>query len=162
MLRFIPLHRAIFTYFKDYFSYLVMKRVIFFKVQLCTPTFRNRKGAQKIFAAQTPPRKRGFLSTHQTIVGKTFQAPPKFVIFARRCSALLDGAGIYAQVGWHNLGSYAMSRYGLRKLLFRLKSAILMRYYTVNRTRFSARLAYRQETWFKCYFYVYKKLCAKL
>ena len=43
MLRFIPLHRAIFTYFKDYFSYLVMKRVIFFKVQLCTPTFRNRK-----------------------------------------------------------------------------------------------------------------------
>ena len=74
-----------------------------------------------------------------------------------------------ARWGWYlvrfvylSFNSYAMSRCGLRKLLFRLKSAILMRYYTVNRTRLSAQLAYRQETWFKCYFYVYKKLCAKL
>ena len=29
-------------------------------------------------------------SARQTIVGKTFSAPPKFAIFARRCSALLD------------------------------------------------------------------------
>ena len=46
------------------------KRIIHFHVHPYSPTFRNRKGAQKIFAAQTPPRKRGFLSTHQTIVGK--------------------------------------------------------------------------------------------
>ena len=45
-------------------------------MRLYTPTFRNRKGGalksvnQKIFAAQTPQRKRGFFSTHQTIVGK--------------------------------------------------------------------------------------------
>ena len=45
-----------------------------------------------------------------------------------------------------------MSRCGLRKLCFRLKCAIFMRYYAVNRTKFSAQLACRQETWFKCYF----------
>ena len=48
------------------------KRITFFKVQLYTDGFRNRKSGQKIFAAQTPQRKRGFFSTHQTIVGKTF------------------------------------------------------------------------------------------
>ena len=37
------------------------EREIFFKVQLYTPTFRNRKGGQKIFAAQTPQRKRGYV-----------------------------------------------------------------------------------------------------
>ena len=47
------------------------KREIFFKVQLCTDAFLRRKAVEKPFAAQTPPRKRGFLSTHQTIVGKT-------------------------------------------------------------------------------------------
>ena len=52
MPRFIPLHRAIFTYFKDYFSYSVMKRVIFFKVQLCTPTFRNRKVGKILYAGR--------------------------------------------------------------------------------------------------------------
>ena len=30
-------------------------------MQLYTPTFRNRKGGQKIFAAQTPQRKRGYV-----------------------------------------------------------------------------------------------------
>ena len=34
-----------------------------------------------------------------------------------------------------------------------------MRYYTVNRTYFSAQLAYRQETWFKCYICIEKTLC---
>ena len=38
-----------------------------------------------------------------------------------------------------------MSRCGLLKLLFRLKSAILMRYYTVNRTCLSARLAFGKK-----------------
>ena len=37
--------------------------------------------------------------------------------------------------------SCAMSRCGLRKLRFKLKSTILTRYFTVNRTRFSAQLA---------------------
>ena len=46
------------------------KKVIHCHAQPYSPTFRNRKGAQKIFAAQTPQRKRGFFSTHQTIVGK--------------------------------------------------------------------------------------------
>ena len=32
--------------------------------------FSESKKSQKIFAAQTPQRKRGFLSTRQTIVGK--------------------------------------------------------------------------------------------
>ena len=35
--------------------------------------FSESKRWQKIFAAQTPQRKRGFLPTHLTIVGKTFQ-----------------------------------------------------------------------------------------
>ena len=48
------------------------KRIIHCHAQPYSPTFRTRKGAQKIFAAQTPQRKRGFFSTHQTIVGKTF------------------------------------------------------------------------------------------
>ena len=39
-----------------------------------------------------------------------------------------------------------MSRCGLRKLYLRLKYAILMRYYAVNRTNFSARLAYGKMT----------------
>ena len=39
--------------------------------------------------------------------------------------------------------------------MFRLKCAIFTRYYAVNRTNFSAQLAYRQETWFKFYFYVW-------
>ena len=42
--------------------------------------------------------------------------------------------------------SYAMSRCGLRKLCFRLKSAIFMRYYAVNRTYFSDQLAYGKMT----------------
>ena len=43
------------------------ERVTFFKVQLCISAFRNRKDGrskeckQKIFAAQTPPRKRGYV-----------------------------------------------------------------------------------------------------
>ena len=37
------------------------ERVTLFKVRLYTPTFRNRKGEQKIFAAQTPQRKRGYV-----------------------------------------------------------------------------------------------------
>ncbi len=47
--------------------YFGLKREIFFKVQPYTPTFRSRKGGalksvkQKIFAAQTPPRKRGYV-----------------------------------------------------------------------------------------------------
>jgi len=58
----------------DYFG---LKRIIFFKVRLCTDAFLRRKAVEKSsyedkpFAAQTPQRKRGFFSTHQTIVGKT-------------------------------------------------------------------------------------------
>ena len=48
------------------------KRIIHFHLQPYSPTFRNRKSGQKIFAAQSPPRKRGFFSTHQTIVVKNF------------------------------------------------------------------------------------------
>ena len=36
------------------------KRVIFFKVQLYTDAFLRRKAVEKPFAAQTPPRKRGY------------------------------------------------------------------------------------------------------
>ena len=54
------------------FACLWLKQIIHFHLHPYSPTFRNRKGEQKIFAAQTPPRKRGFLSTHQTIVGETF------------------------------------------------------------------------------------------
>ena len=39
-----------------------------------------------------------------------------------------------------------MSRYGLRKLYFGYKSAIIMRYYAVNRTKFSFKLAYGKMT----------------
>ena len=37
-----------------------LKREIFFKVQLCTDAFLRRKAVEKPFAAQTPPRKRGY------------------------------------------------------------------------------------------------------
>ena len=33
----------------------------------------SKERKQKIFAAQSPPRKRGFFSTNQTIVGNAFQ-----------------------------------------------------------------------------------------
>ena len=39
-----------------------------------------------------------------------------------------------------------MSRHGLRKLYFGCKSTIIMRYYAVNRTNFSAQLAYGKMT----------------
>jgi len=83
----------------DYFrrnEYFCATLIIHFHVQPYISAFRNRKDGrskeckQKIFAAQTPQRKRGFFFTHLTIVGKAFSAPPKFAIFARRCSALLD------------------------------------------------------------------------
>ncbi len=67
------------TWFKCYFcvwlsyAWFEQKRIIHCHVQVYTPTFRNRKSRQKIFAAQTPQRKRGFLSTRQTIVGKVSQ-----------------------------------------------------------------------------------------
>ena len=38
-----------------------LKRIIHFHVQPYISTFRNRKGGQKIFAAQTPQRKRGYV-----------------------------------------------------------------------------------------------------
>ena len=43
------------------FAYAGLKRVIFFKVQLCTDAFLRRKAVEKPFAAQTPPRKRGYV-----------------------------------------------------------------------------------------------------
>ena len=45
-------------YFEYYFG---RERVIFFKVQLCTDAFLRRKAVEKPFAAQTPPRKRGYV-----------------------------------------------------------------------------------------------------
>ena len=41
---------------------------------------------------------------------------------------------------------YAMSRYGLRKLYFGCKKVIFSSYFAVNRTRFSAQLAYGKMT----------------
>ena len=55
-----------------------------------------------------------------------------------------------------------MSRCGLRKLYFKLKSTILMRYYAVNRTCLSARLAFGKKLDSNSAFMFSKKLCAKL
>ena len=46
-------------------------RLLSSKCDFIHPLFGIERVGQKIFAAQTPPRKRGFLSTHLTIVGKT-------------------------------------------------------------------------------------------
>ena len=54
-----------------------------------------------------------------------------------------------------------MSRYGLRKLCFRLKNTIFMRYYAVNRTCLSARLAFGKKLGSNVTFMYSKKLCAK-
>ena len=67
------------------------KREIFFKVQLCTDAFLRRKAVEKPFAAQTPPRKRGYFSTHQTIVGKNFPYLRNFLSYladAPHCSIM--------------------------------------------------------------------------
>ena len=114
----------------------------------------SKERKQKPFAAQTPPRKRGFILHTSNYRRQNVFAPPKFSIFARRCCALLDGVDIYTQAVDITPNSYAMSRCGLRKLCFRLKNAIFTRYYAANRTYFCAQLAYRQETRFKFYFYV--------
>ena len=52
-----------------------------------------------------------------------------------------------------------MSRYGLRKLRFRLKCTIYMCYYTVNRTNFSDRLAYARWLRLNVAFIYRKTLC---
>ena len=49
------------AYFELIVVYFGRKRVIFFKVQLCTDAFLRRKALEKPFAAQTPPRKRGYM-----------------------------------------------------------------------------------------------------
>jgi len=54
-----------------------------------------------------------------------------------------------------------MSRCGLRELLFRLRSIISMRYYTVNRTHFCAQLAFGKKLGSNSTFMFNKKLCAK-
>ena len=66
---------SVFSFVVDCFG---RKRVTLFKVQLYICAFLRRKAVEKPFAAQTPQRKRGFLSTHQTIVGKTFQCRRNF------------------------------------------------------------------------------------
>ena len=59
---------------------------------MCNPILRLfgiEKSRQKIFAAQMPQRKRGFLSTHQAIVGKVFvhlQNPLSSLADAPHCS----------------------------------------------------------------------------
>ncbi len=145
--------------------YFGLKREIFFKVQPYTPTFRSRKGGalksvkQKIFAAQTPPRKRGYVEdfTLKSVnaLSKIFFSSTAFyqsnriATTVRPCNLRQNRRATGARMGLVSkhrlvdimLDFYAMSRCGLRKLRFKLKSTILTRYFTVNRTRFSARLA---------------------
>ena len=67
------------------------KKLIHCHVQLYISAFRNRKDGQKIFAAQTPPRKRGYTSTHLTIVDKTskhLRSLPSSLADAPHCSIM--------------------------------------------------------------------------
>ena len=108
--------------------------------------FSTAKKLQKPFAAQSPPRKRGFLSTHQTIVGKTS------ALLRNSLSSLADAPhcsmGLVSKYRLVNImsNSYAMSRCGLRKLYFRYTSVDFYCYFTVNRTNLSDQLAYGKMT----------------
>jgi len=83
------------------------KREIFFKVQLCTDAFLRRKAVEKPFAAQTPPRKRGYFSTHQTIVGKNFPYLRNFL------SSLADAP--HCSIKW---GLYKVKLFSTKVLFF--------------------------------------------
>ena len=110
------------------FAYWGRKRVIYCHVQPYSPSFRNRKGGalksvnQKIFAVQTPQRKLGFFSTRQTIVGKTFPHLRSFK------SSLAD-APHCSIMGFVQTFDPCESK------------GYFLYFLTVNRTRFSARLA---------------------
>ena len=67
------------------------KKLILCHVQPYISAFRNRKDGKKIFAAQTPPRKRGYTSIHLTIVGKTskhLRSLPSSLADAPHCSIM--------------------------------------------------------------------------
>ena len=89
--------------------------------------FSESKKLQKIFAAQTPQRKRGFFSTHLTIVGKTFQ-------HLRHSLSSLADAPHCSMMG--SVRSKTIS-----------ESLLLLIYQTVNRTRFSDQLAVARWLW---------------
>ena len=120
---------------------------------------RSKECKQKIFAAQTPPRKRGYVEdfTLKSVnaLNKIFFSSTAFyqsnriATTVRPCNLRQNRRATGARMGLVSkhrlvdimLDFYAMSRCGLRKPHLRLKSTILTRYFTVNRTRFSAQLA---------------------
>ena len=76
----------------------------------------------------------------------SFGAVPKTVSQNRRATGARMGL-----VSTHRLvnimpNPYAMSRYGLRKLYFRCANVDFYCYFAVNRTKFSAQLAYGKMT----------------
>ena len=111
-------------------------------MQLCISAFRNRKDGrskeckQKIFAAQTPPRKRGYVEdfTLKSVNAyHNYFSPPKpqkcsFCTIHKAVSQNRRATGArMGLVSKHGLVDimpdfYAMSRCGLRKLYFRCKS----------------------------------------
>ena len=116
--------------------------------------FSESKKLQKIFAAQTPPRKRGYVEdfAFQNILPLrnfkklSFRIVHEIVLRNRRATSARMGL-----VSKHGLvdimpNFYAMSRCGMRKLYLGCASVDFYCYYTVNRTYFSAQLAYGKMT----------------
>ena len=138
------------------------KRVIHCHVQLYTDAFLRRKAVEKSsyedkpFAAQTPPRKRGYVEdfTLKSVNAYRNKLPlrnfknSRFVLSLKLCCEI--AARQARGWGWFlsksflltRFNFYAMSRCGLRKPYFCRASVDFFCYFTVNRTYLSARLAY--------------------
>ena len=109
-----------------FFAWLGQKLVIHFHVQLYHDAFLRRKAVEKPFAAQTPPRKRGYVGDfayrNPFVPPKTqkssFRIVHKAVLQNRRATSAR--MGLVSKHNSVNIMSnfYAMSRYGLRKLYF--------------------------------------------
>ena len=109
------------------------KREIFFKVQLCTDAFLRRKAVEKPFAAQTPPRKRGYEEDFAR--SKTFFSHTAFT----KVTALLLR---YVHVTYGKIAARQARGYGV---LYEVKPFREKCYFsytqTVNRTYFYDQLA---------------------
>ena len=149
------------------------KRIIHCHVQLCIFAFRNRKDGrskeckQKIFAAQTPQRKRGYVEdfTLKSVNALNMDFAPQLplqAITVRPCSLRQNRRTTGARMGLISNQNLFISTLTFTpchvavcvNCILGAKVLIFYCYFTVNRTYFSARLAYRQETWFKFNFYV--------
>ena len=119
-------------------EYFGLKLIIHCHVQLYTDAFLRRKAVEKPFAAQTPPRKRGYVEDFA--LNLSFLAS----IIPTNVTALLLR---YVHVTYGKIAARQARGYGVlcETKLFRHKYYSLY-WHAVNRTKFSDQLAYGKMT----------------